>query len=270
MAEMKIGVVGCGGRMGRMLVCAAHETPGCKVVAGSETSGHGAVGQDVGALAGLPPLGLTVGSDARATFAAADAVLEFTTPEATAEHAVLAAETGAIHVVGTTGLNDEQAGALRDATARTAVVWAPNMSPAVNLLLRLAEQVAGALDDDYDVEIVEAHHRLKADSPSGTALALGRAVARGRGVDLDAVSVRGRDGLTGPRKRGDIGFAALRGGDNVGEHTVHFAANGERLELAHRATSRQTYARGAVRAALWARGKPPGLYGMDDVLGFTA
>ncbi len=268
MVEMKIGVMGCAGRMGRMLTRQVHETPGCALAGGAESPGHEAIGEDVGALAGLSPLGLAVGSDARALFGAADAVLEFTAPEASAAHAALAADCGAIHIVGTTALDDAQAAGLRAAAERTAIVWAPNMSVPVNLLFRLTEQVAAALDDDYDVEIVESHHRDKADAPSGTALALGRAAARGRGVDFDAVCVRGRDGLTGPRRRGDIGLAALRGGDNVGEHTVVFAAEGERLELVHRATSRQIYARGAVRAALWARGKPPGLYTMADVLGF--
>ena len=269
MADMKIGVVGCAGRMGRMLVREAHETAGCEVAGGIEAPGAVALGEDIGALAGLAPLGLTAGSDARALFAAVDAVLEFTTPEATAAHAALAAETGCVHVVGTTGLTTEHEAALGDAARRTAVVWAPNMSLGVNLLLRLTEQVAAALGDDYDIEITEIHHRYKADAPSGTALALGRAAAKGRGVDLDDVGVRGRDGVGAPRRRGDIGFSALRGGDIVGEHTVILAADGERLELAHRATSRQIYARGAVRAALWARDKPPGLYGMADVLGLS-
>ncbi len=269
MTEMKIGVVGCAGRMGRMLVREVHETPGCAVAGGTEAPGAAALGGDVGALAGVGPLGLAVGSDAHALFAAADAVLEFTTPGASAAHAAVAAETGTVHVIGTTGLANEHQAALDDAARRTAVVWAPNMSLAANLLIRLTEQVAAALDDDHDIEVVEVHHRYKADAPSGNALALGRAAAKGRGVDLDAVSVRGRDGIGGPRRRGDIGFAALRGGDIAGEHTVIFAADGERLELVHRASDRRIFARGAVRAALWARDKPPGLYGMADVLGFA-
>ncbi len=269
MTEMKIGVVGCAGRMGRMLVREVHETAESAVAGGTEVPGAEALGDDIGVLAGIGPLGLAVGSDARALFAAADAVLEFTSPEATVAHAALAAETGCVHVVGTTGLTAEHEAALGDAAARTAIVWAPNMSLAVNLLIGLTEQVAAALDDDYDIEIAEIHHRYKADAPSGTALALGRAAAKGRGVDLDAAAVRGRDGVGGPRRRGDIGFAALRGGDVAGEHTVIFAADGERIELVHRATDRRIFARGAVRAALWARDKPPGLYGMGDVLGFT-
>ncbi len=269
MTEMKIGVVGCAGRMGRMLVREVHGTAGCAVAGGTEATGAEALGEDVGTLAGVGPLGLAVGADTRALFAAADAVLEFTSPEATAAHAALAAEAGCVHIVGTTGLASEHEAALAAAARRTAVVWGPNMSLAVNLLIRLTEQVAAALDDDHDIEIVEAHHRYKADAPSGTALALGRAAAKGRGVDLDAVSVRGRDGIGGTRRRGDIGFASMRGGDIAGEHTVVFAADGERLELVHRATDRRIFARGAVRAALWARDKPPGLYGMANVLGFA-
>ncbi|MFQ5785432.1 MAG: 4-hydroxy-tetrahydrodipicolinate reductase [Alphaproteobacteria bacterium] len=267
---MKIGVAGCAGRMGRMLVRQVHETLGCVVAGGCEAPGAPTLGADVGALAGVDPLGLAVTDDDRALFDAADAVLEFTSPAASAAHAALAAEAGAVHVVGTTGLDAGHEAALREAGRRVPVVWAPNMSIGVTLLMRLAERVAATLDADYDVEIVEMHHRHKVDAPSGTALGLGRAVAAGRGVALDAVAVRGRDGLTGARQRGAIGFASLRGGDVVGDHTVIFAADGERIELGHRASSRQIYARGAVRAALWAHGKPPGLYGMADVLGFGA
>ncbi len=268
MADMKIGVVGCAGRMGRMLTRQIHETAGCVVAGGIERAGNAALGTDVGALADVGALGLMVGDDARALFEVSDAVLEFSSAEASVAHAALAAEAGAIHVIGTTGLDAAQEAALAETARRCAIVWAPNMSPAVTLLMRLTEQVAATLDDDYDIEIVEMHHRHKVDAPSGTALGLGRAAARGRGVDFDAVAVRGRDGMTGARERGAIGFAALRGGDVVGDHTVIFAVDGERLELGHRAASRQTYARGAVRAALWARGKPAGLYGMADVLGF--
>ncbi len=267
MADMKIGVVGCAGRMGRMLAREVQETEGCVLAGGTEAPGSAALGADIGVLAGLDPAGVAVGDDPRALFEACEAVLEFTTPEATVRHAALAAECGAIHVVGTTGLDDAQRAALAEAAGRTAIVWAPNMSLGVNLLLGVARMVARALDPDYDIEIVEMHHRHKVDAPSGTALALGRAAAEGRGVDLDAVAVRGRDGITGPRARGTIGFAALRGGDVIGDHTVIFAADGERIEIGHRASSRRIYARGAVRAALWARGRAPGLYGMDDVLG---
>jgi len=270
MTEMRIGVVGCAGRMGRMLVQEVQATEGCALAGGIEAPGAAAVGGDVGRLAGIGTLGIAVGDDARALFETCDAVLEFTTPDASAEHAALAAECGAIHVIGTTGLEARHRAALEAAAAKTPIVWAPNMSLGVNLLIGLTRMVARALDSDYDIEIVEMHHRHKVDAPSGTALALGRAAAEGRGVDLDAVAVRGRDGLTGPRPRGAIGFAALRGGDVIGDHAVVFAADGERIELGHRASSRAIYARGAVRAALWARGRPPGLYGMDDVLGFKS
>ena len=265
--DMKIGVVGCAGCMGKSLVRQIHETLGCRVAGGIEIPGHPEIGRDVGELAGVGCLDLAVGEDPQTLFTSTDAVLEFSSPGATVAHGALAAKTGTIHVVGTTGLNPEEAASLRAAAERTTVVWAPNMSVAVNLLIRLAEQVAGLLDDDYDIEIVEMHHRNKADAPSGTALALGRAAAKGRGIDFDHAAVRGRDGITGPGDRGSIGLTALRGGDVVGEHSVIFATDGERLELTHRAASRQIFSRGAVRAALWARGKPPGLYGMKDVLG---
>ena len=264
---MKIGIPGAAGRMGQALTRQVTATDGCTVVAATEVPGHAALGRDCGALAGIEPLGVAVGDDARAMFRAADAVLDFTLPGAAARHAQLAAAEGTMLVVGTTGLGADEQAALEAAAAQTAVVQAPNMSLAVNLLFRLTEQVAGLLDDDYDIEIVEMHHRHKIDAPSGTALGLGRAAARARGVAFDEVAARGRDGVTGARPRGEIGFAALRGGDVIGEHSVIFAADGERLELAVRSSNRQTYARGAVQAARWAAGRGPGLYTMADVLG---
>ncbi len=265
---MKIGVVGCAGRMGRMLVTQITGTGGCDLAGGSEGPGNPHIGEDVATLAGLPASGLTVSDDAAALFAASDAVIDFTAPAATVAHAELAAETGKVLVVGTTGLEDSHQKVLADAAKRTAIVQAPNFSIGVNLLLALTERVAGILDEDYDIEIVEMHHRHKVDAPSGTALGLGRAAAAGRNVSLSDVAQRGRDGITGPRRSGDIGFAVLRGGDVVGDHTVVFAADGERVELTHKASSREVFARGAVRAALWADGKAPGLYSMQDVLGF--
>ncbi|MGB8273703.1 MAG: 4-hydroxy-tetrahydrodipicolinate reductase [Alphaproteobacteria bacterium] len=270
MTDLKIGIAGCGGRMGRMLIREVAATPDCRLQAAIERPGHELVGRDAGELAGLEPLGVTVGDDAAALFAASDAVIDFTTPATSAINAGLAAQARAIHVVGTTGLNDDQEEELGLAARHTQVVWAPNMSLGVNLLMVLAEQVAHALGPDFDVEICELHHRGKVDAPSGTALALGRAVAKGRGVELDQVAVRGRDGVTGARPEGAIGFAVMRGGDVVGDHTVIFAGEGERLELTHRAANRQIYAKGAVRAALWARSRPPGLYSMRDVLGLSA
>jgi 4-hydroxy-tetrahydrodipicolinate reductase len=202
-------------------------------------------------------------------FTQADAVLEFTSPAATVQHAELAAKKKKIHVIGTTGFEPPQLAALHRAGKQTVIVQAPNMSVGLNLLLRMVEQMAHALDADWDIEILEMHHRNKVDAPSGTALALGRAAAAGRGADLDHVAKRVRDGITGARRRGDIGFAVLRGGDVVSDHRVIFASEGERVELTHIATSREIYARGALRAALWAQGKPPGLYSMVDVLGLA-
>ena len=264
---MKIGIPGAAGRMGQALTRQVTATEDCTVAAATEVPEHPALGRDCGALAGIEPLGVAVGDDPQAMFRAADAVLDFTLPGAAARHAELAAAEGTMLVIGTTGLGTDEQAALEAAAASVAVVQAPNMSLAVNLLFRLTKQVAGILDDDYDVEIVEMHHRHKIDAPSGTALGLGRAAARARGVAFDEVAARGRDGVTGARPRGEIGFAALRGGDVIGEHSVIFAADGERLELAVRSSNRQTYARGAVQAARWAAGRGPGLYTMADVLG---
>lgn len=264
---MRIGVIGCAGRMGRTNLREVLGTPGVSLAGGVERPGHPALGQDLGVLAGLDPIGVAAGEDVAALARTAEALIEFSTPEATLAHAALCAEAGCAHVVGTTGLTTEQTEALRRLAERVAIVWAPNMSLGVNLLLGLVEQVARALDPSFDIEILELHHRHKVDAPSGTALALGRAAACGRGVDLDQVAVRARDGITGPRGEGQIGFAVLRGGDVVGDHRVMFAGPGERLELAHIAGDRRIYARGAVRAALWTAGQPPGLYGMAEVLG---
>lgn len=264
---MKIGVIGAGGRMGRMLIAEILAHDEARLGGAVEGPGNQAVGRDAGVLAGVGEAGVAIGDDAKALFAGSDAVLEFTSPEASLAHAVLAAESRTIHVIGTTGFDGDQEAALATAAQATAIVWAPNMSPGINLLMGLVERVAAALDDDYDIEIFEIHHRHKLDAPSGTALGLGRAAARGRGVELDDVALRGRDGMTGPRPRGAIGFASLRAGDVVGDHSVTFAADGERIELSHRAGDRRIYARGALRAAFWARGKAPGLYSMADVLG---
>lgn len=267
MTAFKIGVVGAAGRMGQMLVREVAATEGCLVAGGTERPGSPALGRDLGEVAGIAPVGVEIGADADALFRAADAVLDFTAPAASLAHARLAAKHRKIHVVGTTGLDAAGEAAIAEAGKSAAIVRAPNMSLGVNLALLLVEQMAGALGPDWDIEILEMHHKHKVDAPSGTALGLGRAAAKGRGVALEAVSQRGRDGITGARKPGAIGFAALRGGDVVGEHRVIFAGAGERIELAHIATDRVIYAKGAVRAALWARGKPPGLYGMKDVLG---
>ena len=267
MADMRIGVVGAAGRMGSTIVRQVTETQGCAVVAATEVPGSAAIGRDAGALAGIGALDVAVTEDPGAMFRAVDAVIEFSAPASTVANAARAAQARCIHVIGTTGLDAGQEKELRKAAEKTAIVYAPNMSLAVNILFALTRQVARMLDDEFDIEIVEMHHRHKVDAPSGTALGLGRAAAAGRGVDFDDVSVLSREGQTGARRRGAIGFATLRGGDVTGEHSVVFAADGERLELTHKATSRQIFARGAVRAALWARAKKPGLYTMRDVLG---
>lgn len=266
---MRIGITGCGGRMGQMVLHTVLTTEGVSVSGGVERADHAALGRDLGALVGAAPLGLALANDAEALFAGSDAVIDFTTPDATAAHAKLAAHHGAALICGTTGLAAAEREALAAAARAVPVVYAANMSVGVNLLIGLTRRVAALLGQDYDIEIVEMHHRHKTDAPSGTALALGAAAADGRRVSLDSVAVRSRDGRIGARAAGTIGFATLRGGDVVGEHTVIFAGEGERIELTHKASSRAVFARGAVRAAQWTAGRPAGLYGMDDVLGLA-
>ena len=263
----RVAVVGCAGRMGRMNLATIHATEGCVVAGGSDQPGSAAIGADIGALIGTEPLGVTVTDDPVELFAQADAVIDFTTPAATRRHAELAAQAEVVFVVGTTGLAPEDQAVIEQAAIQTVVVQSANMSLGVNLLQILTEQVARALDPDYDIEIVEMHHRHKVDAPSGTALMLGQAAAAGRGVKLDEVACKARDGQVGARPRGEIGFATLRGGDVPGEHSVIFATEGERLELSHKAGSREIFAKGAIKAALWGRGQHPGRYSMRDVLG---
>jgi 4-hydroxy-tetrahydrodipicolinate reductase len=267
MAEIRVGISGCGGRMGRMLVAEVAANAGCRLSGGVEAEGSAVLGADIGALAGIGAVGLKASSDMAALLDASDVVIDFSTPEASLAHAQLAVAKKKPLVIGTTGLDARGAAALAEAAKQAPILWAPNMSLGVNLMLGLVEQMARGLGEDYDIEILEMHHRHKVDAPSGTALALGKAAAQGRGIDLATHSQRVRDGITGPRKSGDIGFATLRGGDNAGEHHVIFASEGEQLEITHRATSRRIFARGAVKAALWLADKPPGLYGMKDVLG---
>ncbi len=268
-SELRIGVTGAAGRMGRALVRQVTETEGCIIAGATERPGHEAVGRDAGSLAGIDELGVAIGDDPVALFAQVSAVLDFTSPDTAAEHMALAAQGRTVYVVGTTGLTAEHEAELAKAARHTAIVQAPNFSVGVNLMMALTARVAAILDDGYDIEILEMHHRHKVDAPSGTALGLGEAAARGRGVNLDDVAQRTRDGVIGARKSGDIGFATLRGGDVVGEHSVVFAGDGERLEITHKAAGRQIFAGGGVRAALWADGKPPGLYSMADVLGLN-
>ena len=264
---MKIGVTGCAGRMGKMLMSRVLTHNGCELAGGSERRESGFIGRDLGEVLGGRALGITVTAYPFELFDAVDAVLDFTAPAASVEHAKIAAETGKILIVGTTGLTAEQTDVLKKCAEKTVIVASPNMSVGVNLLFALVKRAAAVLDPSYDVEIVEMHHRNKADAPSGTALGLGRAAAEGRRVALDDVARYERHGIIGARPAGEIGFAALRGGDVVGDHTVIFAGAGERVELTHKAASREIFADGAIKAALWARGKPAGLYTMQDVLG---
>jgi len=267
MSEMRLVVVGAAGRMGRMLIRAVAEAEGCRLVGAIERPGSEAVGHDAGLLAGTGLLEVDVTDDPLPVFAQADGVLDFTAPAATVGFATLAAQARIVHVIGTTGLQEADFAKLEAAARHARIVQSGNMSLGVNLLAGLVRRAAAALGEDFDIEIVEMHHRMKVDAPSGTALLLGEAAAEGRGIALGEHSVRSRDGHTGARRSGDIGFATLRGGTVVGEHSVIFAGPGERLELAHKAEDRGIFARGAVRAALWGFDKKPGYYTMADVLG---
>lgn len=262
-----IVITGASGRMGQMLINTVTASDRAQLVGAVERPGHDWIGRDVGEAMGGPALGVIATDDPLEAFARAQAVIDFTAPEATLEFARLAAQARAVHVIGTTGFSDEQIARLEPAARHAVIVRAGNMSLGVNLLVQLTRKVAAALDEDFDIEVIEAHHRHKVDAPSGTALMLGESAAEGRGVALGDVSDRGRDGITGERKRGDIGFSAIRGGDIVGEHDVLFAAPGERIVLRHVATDRAIFARGALKAALWGQGKGPGAYDMLDVLG---
>lgn len=262
-----IVITGASGRMGQMLARIVSESPKAKLVGAVERPGHDWIGQDIGTAMGGAPMGVAVTDDPLEAFSKAQAVIDFTAPAATVEFAALAAQARAVHVIGTTGMTDEQTALLEPASRHAVIVKAGNMSLGVNLLTQLTRKVAEALDEDFDIEVMEAHHNQKVDAPSGTALMLGEAAAEGRGVALKDVEARARDGITGARKRGDIGFSVIRGGDIVGEHDVIFAGIGERLILRHVATDRAIFARGALRAALWGQDKGPGLYDMIDVLG---
>ncbi len=265
--DYAIVVMGVSGRMGRMLVQAVSEAPGARLVAALERPGHDWLGRDAGEACGLGALGVKVTDDPLEAMAKAQAVLDFTVPAATVEMADLAAQARAVHVIGTTGLSAADLARLSLAARHAIIVRAGNMSLGVNLLVQLTRQVAAALDEGFDIEIIEAHHNHKVDAPSGTALMLGEAAAEGRGVNLSQVADRGRDGMTGARIPGHIGFSAIRGGDIIGEHDVVFAGAGERITLRHVATDRTIYARGALKAALWGQGQKPGTYDMLDVLG---
>jgi 4-hydroxy-tetrahydrodipicolinate reductase len=270
-AAMKLVVVGAAGRMGQTLIRLIHSIEGVTLHAAIERAGSPFVGKDAGEIAGLGPTGVVVGDDPLAAFLHAEGVLDFTAPAATTEFAGLAAQARIVHVVGTTGCSAEDDAKIAAASRHARVVKSGNMSLGVNLLSVLVEQAARALDPaDWDIEILEMHHKHKVDAPSGTALLFGQAAARGRNVDLAAKSVRVRDGHTGAREAGTIGFATLRGGSVVGDHSVLFAGEGEIVTLSHTATERSIFARGAIKAALWARDRKPGLYSMLDVLGLSS
>lgn len=253
--------------MGRALIQAIAAGKGVVLEGALEQAGSQLIGRDSGELSGLGPNGIKLTSDPAALASRIDGIIDFTIPKASVDLARFAAENGIVHVIGTTGFSDAEETAIRTAATNAIIVKSGNMSLGVNLLAALVKLVAQKLDDEFDVEIVEMHHNKKIDAPSGTALLLGQAAAAGRGVDLNERKDAGRDGHTGARKRGDIGFASLRGGTVVGEHNVIFAGPSERIELGHRAEDRMIFARGALKAALWARGKKPGLYSMADVLG---
>jgi 4-hydroxy-tetrahydrodipicolinate reductase len=269
MDDMRLVVAGAAGRMGRVLIRMIHETPGAILAGAIEQPDSIAIGQDAGLLAGCGQMGVEIGGDALHAIVDADGIIDFTSPESSVALSVLAAQARIVHVIGTTGLQRQHLARLQAAARHAVIVQSGNMSLGVNVLSILVEKVARTLGPEYDVEIVEMHHRLKVDAPSGTALLLGEAAAKGRALSLDEHAVHSRHGHTGARKEGDIGFAALRGGTMVGDHKVIFAGPGERVELAHVAEDRSIFARGAVKAALWGQGRKPGLYSMIDVLGMN-
>ncbi|KRP86740.1 MULTISPECIES: 4-hydroxy-tetrahydrodipicolinate reductase [Bradyrhizobium] len=269
MADMRLIVAGAGGRMGRTLTRVISETPGAVLVGALEAPGSELLGKDAGVLAGLPANDVKLSADLWSMSAGADGILDFTVPAATIANVAIAAERGLVHVIGTTGMSPSDDAVIRSVTNRAIVVKSGNMSLGVNLLAALVKRVAQSLDQSFDIEILEMHHKSKIDAPSGTALMLGEAAAAGRKIALDQHSARGRDGLTGARRAGDIGFASLRGGTAAGDHSVIFAGPSERITLSHHAEDRALFAQGALKAALWAHGKKPGMYSMADVLGLS-
>jgi 4-hydroxy-tetrahydrodipicolinate reductase len=269
MPEMRLIVAGAGGRMGRTLTRVISETPGAVLTGALEAPGSELLGKDAGTLAGVPANGVLLSADLWSLSANADGILDFTVPAATIANVAIAAERRLVHVIGTTGLSPSDDAVIKSVTSRATVVKSGNMSLGVNLLAALVKRVAQSLDEGFDIEILEMHHRAKIDAPSGTALLLGEAAAEGRKIALDKHSARGRDGHTGARLSGDIGFASLRGGTVAGDHSVIFAGPYERIELSHRAEDRMIFAHGALKAAMWAHGKKPGLYSMADVLGLS-
>src|SRR3954469_13045906 len=269
MSDMRLIVAGAGGRMGRALTRVISETKGAMLTGALEAPASELLGKDAGLLAGLPENGIKLSADLWSLSKDADGLLDFTVPGATIANVAIAAERGLVHVIGTTGLSPSDDAVIKSVTTRAIVVKSGNMSQGVNLLAALVKRVAQSLDESFDIEILEMHHRAKIDAPSGTAYLLGEAAAAGRKIALDKHSARGRDGVTGARRSGDIGFASLRGGSVTGDHSVIFAGPHERITLSHHAEDRMIFAHGALKAAMWAHGKKPGLYSMADVLGLT-
>lgn len=269
-AAMKLVVTGASGRMGKTLIRIINETEGAVLHAAIEREGSDALGKDAGELAGAGHLGVPLTDDPLKAFLDADGVIDFTTPSASVEFAGLAAQARIVHVIGTTGFSEDDETQIKAAARHARIIKSGNMSLGVNLLGVLVEQAAAALSaKGWDIEVLEMHHRHKVDAPSGTALLLGDAAAKGRSVDLNDKAVKVRDGHTGPREEGTIGFATLRGGSVVGEHSVYLAGEGETVTLSHKATDRSIFARGGIQAALWGKDKKPGLYSMLDVLGLS-
>jgi 4-hydroxy-tetrahydrodipicolinate reductase len=269
MTDLRLIVSGAAGRMGRMVIRTIHESDGFKLTGALEREDSPWLSQDPAVLAGCPAKGLQIVADPLPLLLDADAIIDFSSPNASVALAGLAAQARIADVIGTTGLSDENLDQIDAAARHAPIVRSGNMSVGVNLLAALTRRAASALGEDFDIEILEMHHRMKVDAPSGTALLLGEAAADGRGVSLNEHSARGRDGLTGVRRVGDIGFASLRGGTIVGDHSVIFAGEGERVTLSHRAEDRALFARGALKAVMWAKDRKPGLYSMADVLGLS-
>jgi 4-hydroxy-tetrahydrodipicolinate reductase len=263
---LRIAVAGSSGRMGRMLIEATLDQPDLALTGALDAPGSPTLGQDAGAALGRHT-GVTVTANLAEGLRGADVLIDFTRPEGTLAHLTACREAGVAAVIGTTGFTPAQKAELAALAQHVPTVWAPNMSVGVNVMLRLLAQATAALGEGYDIELIEAHHRHKVDAPSGTALAMGEVLAQARGLQLDSAGVFTRHGHTGERAQNSIGFSTVRGGDIVGDHTVLFAGSGERVEITHRSSSRANYAEGSLRAARFLRGRAPGLYGMNDVLG---
>lgn len=268
MTKLAVTIAGAGGRMGRANIAAILGDDRLELAGALDRTGAPALGSDAGVLAGEPPLGITLTDDPAIALEHAQAIIDFTSPDASVALADEAATRGLVHIIGTTGFAADHDSAIAEAAKNGArIVKAGNMSLGVNLLMGLVKKAAEALGDDFDIEVLEMHHNQKVDAPSGTALMLGEAAAEGRGIDLETHAVKSREGITGAREKGTIGFATLRGGGVIGEHSVIFASPSERIELTHKAQDRSLFARGAITAALWAADRPAGLYDMHDVLG---